>query len=130
MASGVSSPESGRVPGIALEFPARETISSTSPKIPLRLQRRLEECKTPSTIEEIEAKLRDADVRRQVSLLYLFPSLKNCIFSHFNIIPEEFGPFVGEKARKNFRKLASESMFTRLSSYHSVLLFSLFLSFL
>lgn len=65
MASGVSSPESGRVPGIALEFPARETISSTSPKIPLRLQRRLEECKTPSTIEEIEAKLRDADVRRQ-----------------------------------------------------------------
>ena len=44
--------------------------SSSSPKLPLRLRRRLSKSKSPQncTIEDIEAKLRHADLRRQVSL--------------------------------------------------------------
>ncbi|KDP38837.1 hypothetical protein JCGZ_04994 [Jatropha curcas] len=63
MATGVelSSPETRRVP-VALDFP----VSFTSqPRIPRRLRKRLFEAKTPSTVEEIEAKLRHADLRRQ-----------------------------------------------------------------
>lgn len=49
---------------VALEFPASEAPSY--PKIPRRIRKRLlVECKTPSTVEEIEAKLRHADLRRQ-----------------------------------------------------------------
>ncbi|KAL6964385.1 hypothetical protein U1Q18_035440 [Sarracenia purpurea var. burkii] len=66
---GVDSPEAGRMAGVAMEFPARdETTSppSSPPRMPRRLRRRLLESKTsPSTVEEIEAKLRDADLRRQ-----------------------------------------------------------------
>ncbi|XP_043709314.1 uncharacterized protein LOC122658425 isoform X2 [Telopea speciosissima] len=54
---------------ISLDFPAddsREVCSSSSPpKLPKRLRQRLLECKSPSTAEEIEAKLREADLRRQ-----------------------------------------------------------------
>ncbi|KAJ4824148.1 hypothetical protein Tsubulata_033615 [Turnera subulata] len=79
MATGVeSSPSSSPSPpeavvpgGIALEFPASDDAaalsSSSPPRIPRRLQKRLLEgdnSKTP-TAEEIEAKLRDADLRRQ-----------------------------------------------------------------
>ena len=44
--------------------------SSSSPKLPRRLRRRLSESKSPQnfTVEDIEAKLRHADLRRQVSL--------------------------------------------------------------
>ena len=44
--------------------------SSSSPKLPLRLRRGLSESKSPQncTIEDIEAKLHHADLRRQVSL--------------------------------------------------------------
>lgn len=65
MAAGVDSPESGRVNGIALEFPVRDDDTVSSTRIPRRLRERLLECKTPSTVEEIEAKLRHADLRRQ-----------------------------------------------------------------
>ena len=44
--------------------------SSSSPKLPRRLRWRLSESKSPQncTIEDIEAKLHHADLRRQVSL--------------------------------------------------------------
>ncbi|KAK8624996.1 hypothetical protein V6N13_089879 [Hibiscus sabdariffa] len=56
----METPESGRA--IALEFPVIETPSS---RVPRRISKRLlTECKTP-TVEEIEAKLRHANLRRQ-----------------------------------------------------------------
>ncbi|KHN11240.1 T-complex protein 11-like protein 1 [Glycine soja] len=51
-----------------MEFPAGDEESFSSPtRLPKRLRRRLRdaECKSPSTVEEIEAKLHDADLRRQ-----------------------------------------------------------------
>ncbi|KAL6979178.1 hypothetical protein U1Q18_020844 [Sarracenia purpurea var. burkii] len=63
---GVDSSEAGRMVGVAMEFPTRDetTSSPTSPpRMPRRIRRRLLESKTsPSTVEEIEAKLRDADL--------------------------------------------------------------------
>ncbi|KAJ1419984.1 T-complex 11 [Sesbania bispinosa] len=67
MAAGVELPE-GRAGGVVMEFPLGEAESfSSPPRLPKRLRRRLldAECKSPSTVEEIEAKLRDADLRRQ-----------------------------------------------------------------
>lgn len=55
--------------GIAMEFPAGDDNSClSSPRLPRRLRRRFHdvECRSPRTVEEIEAKLRDADLRRQV----------------------------------------------------------------
>ncbi|KAK8364309.1 hypothetical protein V6Z12_A03G221700 [Gossypium hirsutum] len=53
--------EGGRA--VALEFPVSETPSFS--RVPRRIRKRLlSECKTP-TVEEIEAKLRHADLRRQ-----------------------------------------------------------------
>ncbi|XP_017971012.1 PREDICTED: uncharacterized protein LOC18607821 [Theobroma cacao] len=58
----METPESGRA--VALEFPASETPSFS--RVPRRIRKRLlAECKTPCTVEEIEAKLRHADLRRQ-----------------------------------------------------------------
>ncbi|KAL4302872.1 hypothetical protein GQ457_10G021320 [Hibiscus cannabinus] len=58
----MEAPETGRA--VALEFPVSETPSSS--RVPKRLRKRLlAECKTPPTVEEIEAKLRHADLRRQ-----------------------------------------------------------------
>ncbi|KAH8510274.1 hypothetical protein H0E87_007994 [Populus deltoides] len=70
MDTGVeSSPETGVVVGgIALDFPVNDTVSFSSPRrIPRKLQKRLLEAKTPTTssVEEIEAKLRHAHLRRQ-----------------------------------------------------------------
>ncbi|XP_057976515.1 uncharacterized protein LOC131163786 [Malania oleifera] len=70
MAAGVESPESEKLAGTRLEIPASDSTpysSSSSPlKMPRRLRDRLLDSKTPSpTVEEIEAKLRDADLRRQ-----------------------------------------------------------------
>ncbi|GMQ01693.1 hypothetical protein CsSME_00048244 [Camellia sinensis var. sinensis] len=69
MTVGVDSSEASRVAGVAMEFPATDDTASPQ-RIPRRLQRRLSESKTssPSTVEEIETKLRDADLRRQVDL--------------------------------------------------------------
>lgn len=70
MEMGVESPETGRAvaSGIAMEFP----VSDGATGIPSRLRQRLSETKTfaPSTLEEIEAKLREADLRRQVFFGY------------------------------------------------------------
>jgi hypothetical protein len=66
MAAGVELPE-GKT-GIMMEFPVGDDESLSSPvRLPKRLRRRLldTECKSPSTVEEIEAKLRDAEIRRQ-----------------------------------------------------------------
>ncbi|WCJ18348.1 T-complex protein 11 [Euphorbia peplus] len=65
MATGVdsSSPDTG-MNAVALDFPV-SNLSSPPPRIPRRLKKRLFESKTPSTVEEIEAKLRHADLRRQ-----------------------------------------------------------------
>ncbi|KAF2293834.1 hypothetical protein GH714_005049 [Hevea brasiliensis] len=67
MATGVasSSPETERV-AVALDFPISDALSfSSPPRIPRRLRKRLLEARTPCTVEEIEAKLRHADLRRQ-----------------------------------------------------------------
>lgn len=74
MAVGVeSSAEEGRVVGAAMDFPFDDaaSFSNSSPRLPRRLRRRLLECTTSpkSTVEDIQAKLRDADLRRQVSTL-------------------------------------------------------------
>ncbi|KAL6560701.1 hypothetical protein OROGR_004260 [Orobanche gracilis] len=65
----MESPERGRpVAGIAMEFPATEGVLCCSPPtVPAWLRRRLSEPKTPppSTVDEIQAKLREADLRRQ-----------------------------------------------------------------
>ncbi|KAI8532130.1 hypothetical protein RHMOL_Rhmol11G0189500 [Rhododendron molle] len=67
MEVGVDSPGAGRVSGVAMEFPATDDASFSPPRMPRRLRRRLlsEGKAVPSTVEEIEAKLRDADHRRQ-----------------------------------------------------------------
>ncbi|XP_039006386.1 uncharacterized protein LOC120133971 isoform X2 [Hibiscus syriacus] len=58
----MEAPESGRP--VSLEFPVCETPSSS--RVPKRIRKRLlAECKTPPTVEKIEAKLRHADLRRQ-----------------------------------------------------------------
>ncbi|KAD6795456.1 hypothetical protein E3N88_06352 [Mikania micrantha] len=53
--------------GVAMEFPVGDGAGlSSPPTLPPRLRRRLTETKaSPSSVEEIEAKLRDADLRRQ-----------------------------------------------------------------
>lgn len=71
MATGVEVTETERVvSGVALSFPvnddaAASSSSSQPPKVPRRLRRRLLEPKSPSTAEEIDAKLRGANLRRQ-----------------------------------------------------------------
>ena len=77
MDTGVeSSPETRAVVGgIALDFPESDTVSFSSPRrIPRKLQKRLLEAKTPTTssVEEIEAKLRHANLRRQVPFLFSY----------------------------------------------------------
>ncbi|KAG2330209.1 hypothetical protein Bca52824_001389 [Brassica carinata] len=60
--------EPERLGGISLSFPANEddTATASSPKtLPRRLRRRLLEPKSPVSAEEIDSKLRDADLRRQ-----------------------------------------------------------------
>ncbi|KAL8242403.1 hypothetical protein R6Q59_012705 [Mikania micrantha] len=53
--------------GVAMDFSADDSEGlSLTPTMPPRLRRRLTETKaSPSSVEEIEAKLRDADLRRQ-----------------------------------------------------------------
>nr|GMD74111.1 uncharacterized protein LOC109175489 [Ipomoea batatas] len=63
------SPESDSVTGIALSFPVNDSDTGcmqSTPRLPRRLRRRLLEAKSPSTTaQDIEAKLRDAELRRQ-----------------------------------------------------------------
>ncbi|XP_073270734.1 uncharacterized protein [Primulina huaijiensis] len=65
----MESPERGKpVVGIAMEIPVSDgSVSCSPPTVPTWLRRRLSESKTasPSSVQEIEAKLRDADLRRQ-----------------------------------------------------------------
>ncbi|XP_073128065.1 uncharacterized protein [Henckelia pumila] len=65
----MESPERGKpLVGIAMEIPGTDgSMSCSPPTVPTWLRRRLSESKapSPSTVEEIEAKLRDADLRRQ-----------------------------------------------------------------
>lgn len=71
MASGVESPENGR-PAAAIAFDVVACDSVVSPPVvPERVRRRLAEspeskAKWPTSLEEIQAKLREADQRRQV----------------------------------------------------------------
>ncbi|KAK6915972.1 T-complex 11 [Dillenia turbinata] len=59
------SPEKERSTGISMEIPVTESLSDT-PRLPIRLKKRLlTESKSPPSVEEIEAKLRHADLRRQ-----------------------------------------------------------------
>lgn len=69
----------GTATAVAFEFPAdghtTATLSSAPVKIPRRIRKRLLEAKSgsspPSSVEEIEARLREADLRRQVSAFFL-----------------------------------------------------------
>ncbi|XP_021760414.1 uncharacterized protein LOC110725234 [Chenopodium quinoa] len=61
-----SSSENMAVSGVAMSFPISDSSSPTSPaKLPRRLRRRLSECRNTPTAEEIDAKLKEADLRRQ-----------------------------------------------------------------
>lgn len=64
--------EPDRLGGISLSFPANEddiNVTTSSPKtLPRRLRRRLLEPKSPVSAEEIDSKLREADLRRQVKI--------------------------------------------------------------
>ena len=62
----------GTITAVALEFPAGDPASTSSApvKVPRRIRRRLLEARSgspPTSVEEIEAKLKEADLRRQVS---------------------------------------------------------------
>lgn len=64
--------------GTVIEFPMSETAPYTwPPRLPTRLRRRLlvHRNKTPCTVEDIEAKLRLADLRRQVFFFFFFDFL-------------------------------------------------------
>lgn len=70
----VESPERGRIGGTVMEIPASDDGATiwSPPRVPPRLLQKLSEPKTsPSTAEEIEAKLRGADLRRQKFYEYL-----------------------------------------------------------
>ena len=61
--------EAGTPTAVAMEFPVSSPGESPPRKAPRRLVERLSESRNPpSSVEEIEAKLRDADLRRQVYL--------------------------------------------------------------
>ncbi|KAI0507876.1 hypothetical protein KFK09_014004 [Dendrobium nobile] len=66
-AGSVDVPEGGRATAIALDFSAGEPSSSTPVKVPRRIRKRLLECRSspPSSVEEIEAKLKEAELRRR-----------------------------------------------------------------
>ena len=87
MATGVEWKESEKVSGIVLEFPANDNATSSSsspPRLPRRLRRRLLEPRSPCTVEEIEAKLKEADLRRQVlnfEFLFWISSVTFFVFS-------------------------------------------------
>lgn len=66
MAAGVEMTESEKVSGVCLNIRANDAASSLSTsRVPRRLRRRLSESKSRSTVEEIETKLKEADLRRQ-----------------------------------------------------------------
>nr|DAD24283.1 TPA_asm: hypothetical protein HUJ06_025747 [Nelumbo nucifera] len=70
VASGLELTESERLAGIAMDFPAGDSVAETSSpsfplKLPRRFRKRLLQSKSPSTAEEIEAKLKEAGLRRQ-----------------------------------------------------------------
>ena len=79
-----------KVGGIALEFPANDNTTSSSfspPRLPRRLRRRLLETKSPCTVEEIEAKLKEADLRRQVlNFEFLFLDFILLLFFSFFLL--------------------------------------------
>ncbi|KAK6945625.1 T-complex 11 [Dillenia turbinata] len=59
------SPDKQRSAGIMMEIPVTKSLLET-PRLPIRLKKRLStESKSPPSVEEIEAKLRHADLRRQ-----------------------------------------------------------------
>lgn len=66
MVAGVDLPEfgGGAWEAVAFELPA--PCSSLPGKLPRRVRERLMETKSPPSVEEIEAKLRHAGLRRQV----------------------------------------------------------------
>ncbi|KAA3453995.1 T-complex protein 11-like protein 1 [Gossypium australe] len=107
----METPESGRA--VALEFPASETPSSS--RVPRRIRKRLlAECKSPSTVEEIEAKLRHADLRRQVNGwggLFL-PEL----FLHFLQFYESLSSKARSKPRSPSRSSNEEDLGQRLEA--------------
>lgn len=85
--------ESDRLGGISLSFPANEedNVTTSSPKtLPRRLRRRLLEPKSPVSAEEIDSKLKEADLRRQVNL-------KVCEFEARWIEPNRFMEIVMRK---------------------------------
>ena len=94
---GVETPETGMLTspvGIAMDFPVTDgAMSCSPPKMPSRLLRRMSDPKTstPPTVEQIEAKLRHAHLRRQVTcpsadflFFFLFLRKKNLCYAPFS----------------------------------------------
>lgn len=87
----MDTPETG-ARGVPVDFSADDALlSSSPPRIPKRLrQRLLVECKSPSTVEEIQAKLRDADLRRQVpNLIIVFRIVLSFLLFVFSLEEED-----------------------------------------
>lgn len=63
-----ATPNSDQVAGMALNIPVNDSNNVTTLFLPRRLRRRLLETRTPSAItaQDIETKLKDAELRRQV----------------------------------------------------------------
>ncbi|KAG5564671.1 hypothetical protein RHGRI_000752 [Rhododendron griersonianum] len=61
MEVGVDSPKAGKVSGVMMEFPATDDASFSPPRMPRRRLLHVGGEGIASTVEEIEAKLRDAD---------------------------------------------------------------------
>ena len=103
MAGGVeswssSSAEGEAKLGMVMEFSLDDggvaaASFSSSPKLPHRLGRRLSESKTPQkcTVQDIEAKLRHADLRRQVFFLFSFFIYLFFKFRKLNLTPPAWG---------------------------------------
>ncbi|KAH7524971.1 hypothetical protein FEM48_Zijuj06G0175800 [Ziziphus jujuba var. spinosa] len=95
-ATGMEVTNSDRATGVVLNFPANDdgddndkttpspsSSSNSPPKLPRRLRRRLmqqQQSKTPITADDIESKLTQARLRRQVALslsLWLCKSIRD-----------------------------------------------------
>jgi hypothetical protein len=108
---------------VAMEFPMNSPAESPV-RMPRRIRRRLLEAKSsssPSSVEAIEAKLREADLRRQVNFVnlwcfilsfFLFIFYWNSVGHHSNLVP--CSPFFFFLQRTFFRykelEFSSESL--------------------
>lgn len=92
MVAGVDLPEFGGGAAAAVAFELPAPCSSQPGKLPRRVRERLMETKSLPSVEEIEAKLRDAGLRRQVR-----PPTRSSLGSYQVLVPAPSPRFSGGK---------------------------------